>query len=225
MNLPRVFVSTPSHDGRVLLPYHVSAMNLASSGVANFVFSYAKGGGISVARNHAAHEFLNTKSEYLLTIDGDLRFGPEHLARLLSHNKDVVGAVYGHKYPGPLKLSGNALPGAAVDETTGLLEVRALGTGFLLVKREVMEAISDKLFYSERYRGRGEYEGQILTNIYGMGVCDRDKGGIGEHVTEDFMFARHARSCGYKVYCDTRFYLPHIGDIEYPTIKPEEVGV
>lgn len=217
---PKLFISTPCHDGRVLLPYHVSVLKIALCGRFTVTVNHAKGGGISVARNNGLHDFLKTECDYLLHYDSDIKSGPEYVERLMSHNVDIVGACYGWKTPGPLKLSGKPLAGAEIDEKNGgLLEVAAIGTGFLLAKRKAVQAIHASLT-NERYKGRQQYEGQVMTNVYGMGVMDRDDKGIGEYITEDFMFARHARACGYKVYCDTRFYLPHIGDIEYPTEKP-----
>lgn len=221
---PKLFISTPCHDGRVLLPYHVSILNIALSGLFRVTANHSKGGGISVARNNGLHDFLKTDCEWLLHHDGDIKSGPEYVERLMSHDVDIVGAMYSWKVPGPMKLSGSPLAGAEIDEERGgLLEVAAIGTGFLLVKRKAAETIHASL-KNERYHGRQQYRGQVMTNVYGMGVMERDRNGIGEYITEDFMFARHARNCGYKVYCDTRFYLPHIGDIEYPTEKPEEVA-
>lgn len=223
---PHIFISTPSHDGRVHLGFHISMLKLFDAKPCKVTVSHPKGGGISVARNHSAYEFLQSSCTHLFCMDGDLRFEPGMVQRILGHDLPVCGGIYFHKnLRNPPLISGNAMPGREPDTKTGLLECASLGTGFLCIKREVVKRVWEALPH-EHHKGKGEYAGKVLCNMFGMGVVTDPAMGIPEpeHITEDFMFCLHARRLGYKIWADTGFYLPHIGDVDYPVNLSREVA-
>lgn len=95
-------------------------------------------------RCHLVAKFLeNSIATHLLFIDSDIGFAPEDIFKLLLHDKDIVGGLYGKKSL-PIDFVVNVSP-EDVDEkgqikmVDGLIPVSRLGTGFMMIKRNVFE--------------------------------------------------------------------------------------
>jgi hypothetical protein len=84
--------------------------------------------------------------DHLLFLDDDQVFDPDLLERLLAHQLDVVGALVPGKHAPFLPYLGAGGP-TAPTEAPGLLEVEATGTGALLVRRRVFEALEPPYFW------------------------------------------------------------------------------
>jgi hypothetical protein len=93
---------------------------------------------VSRVRNWLTAEFLATDCTHCLWIDCDVIFNPQDAVRLASHDEAIVGGFYTRKKDGELSLVAEFLPGSLPDER-GLLHVRYMGAGFLLVRRDVFE--------------------------------------------------------------------------------------
>jgi hypothetical protein len=92
----------------------------------------------------------------------------------------------------------------------GLIEVLYAGTGFMLVRREVYEAIREKLqlpLCNERFGG------PTLTPYF-LPMIREDEPGYW-YLAEDFAFCERARQCGYKILIDTTARLQHFGGYGY----------
>ena len=129
---------------------------------------------ITRARNTIASNFLTYKDnkgklDYLLFIDADIQFHPDAVLRLLLHDKDVVTAAYPMKVIDFTNIENQALPAQelAVQVTSyainlkfdseeqrengqlrlkdGLLELVDGATGFMLIKRHVLEMMRDAM--------------------------------------------------------------------------------
>lgn len=165
------------------------------------------GAGVINARIVAANRFLETDCSHLLTIDSDVvNWTPDVIQQLLKHDKDVIGAFYTKKQK-KLDYVCAALPDKPEPDKEGLMEVARLGTGFLLVKRKVLEKMKEKWKDSETFVN---VQGKELFNFYPMGVRNR------EYVSEDWFFCDRARELGYKIYGDTNIVLGHLGEAIYP---------
>ena len=92
---------------------------------------------ITRGRNNLVAKFLfNQQATHLMFIDTDLGFDAESILRLICANQDIVGGVYPMKRI-PIRYVINTVPNPIVNGD--LVEVSTLGTGFMLVKREVIE--------------------------------------------------------------------------------------
>ena len=94
---------------------------------------------ITRGRNNLVAKFIfNQQATHLMFIDVDLGFDAESILRLLVANQDVVGGVYPMKRI-PIRYVINTVPNPVVQGD--LVEVSTLGTGFMCVKRGVIEAM------------------------------------------------------------------------------------
>ena len=173
---------------------------------------------ITRARNMCVASFLNDSQNYthLMFIDSDIGFRPIHLAMLLGRDKDVVGGVYTAKKM-PVRIIANDWVGDATDD--GLHEVQKIGTGFLMIKRQVFEHLSA--------------HHSVVPFNWEVGMLDEAKTNIktyfdtavrdGRYLSEDWFFCENWRDMGGKVWCDTNVELVHTGTFEYGLGAQEEL--
>lgn len=138
-------------------------------------------------RERLAERAIEGNYDYLFFVDGDMCFAPEVLDRLLSRNKDIVGANYYrrniHKET-VIKFEEN---GEFVNKEIpeDLFECASLGTGCMLISVNALKNIPKPLF-EFNYKGK-------------------DMG-------EDVYFCLKAKDAGYKIYCDPTVDVGHIGE-------------
>jgi predicted O-methyltransferase YrrM len=106
-----------------------------------------------VGRNKIVRSMLNSDAEWLLFLDDDQAFAPDLLLRLLSHNQDVVAGLYTQRVApfAPImydKRRGKQyVPVVLPDHPNGgLVPIVAAGTGAMLIRRAVLEAMADPWF-------------------------------------------------------------------------------
>jgi len=93
------------------------------------------------ARNEVVRAFLYSDCTDLVFIDADVIWTPPDLVRLCQHDADVVGAVYPYRRESDDALPVRLLQGDPRPEN-GLVEVEGLPTGFLRIRRHVLEKIA-----------------------------------------------------------------------------------
>jgi hypothetical protein len=137
---------------------------------------------IAANRNGLLSDFLANKSlEWILFLDSDMTPEPGTACRLLSHNVDVVGALY-YSRDGKYTPMYGELQGEQVETSaTGLRKVEWVGTGCMLIRRKVFEAMQPPYM-------------EFLAP------------GLGE----DVFFCRKARQLGFNVYVDTALCAGHM---------------
>lgn len=175
------------------------------------------------ARNVLTHQFLESKATHLMWIDSDIGFKATDIVSMLIADRDIVCGIYPKKEVDwvrvaeavkagvpPEELSNHAglfavqliddsARGLATDPD-GLLEVAAGGTGFMLIKRGVFDALSDVV---------PEYvPDQIPIKEYYATTTDPESGRL---ITEDYHFCSLARSRGFKIYAAPWVHLGHAG--------------
>lgn len=224
-----IFIGTPCHDNRWHCMYGMSLIRLVGTGRLSITTAKVSGGGVHKARNNIAHDFLKSGHTHLLFIDSDIEFQPEQVFQLLARNLPIVASPYPHKKPAdPITntpmWSARAIDGE-VPNAVALQKVAAVGTGFLLIKREVFEAIIKKfgpeITYVEDWN---EGAGETKHDFFREGVVDdKEFGWVGPtFVTEDFYFCYMARKCGYEILVDCSSYVRHWeGSRGYPEVPPK----
>lgn len=153
---------------------------------------------ITRARNYLVDEFLRSDFTHLLFIDSDICFDPQDVLALIALDKDIIGAPYPKKSinwrnigtalvknpsmnPGELDaLTGdyvfNPVPGTKSFRVTEPLEVMEIGTGYMLIKREVFEKFEKaypKLNYKPDHVGQANFDGSRYIHAYFDTVIDR----------------------------------------------------
>lgn len=188
-------------------------MHLARSGVRNMLVGQ-QCTNIYKGREKVTDQFLETDGTHLLFIDSDETFAPETAMRLLQDDLPVVSGVVYQRNPPPapciykqIKDSVYHFPMAQelqnwfrdneipqfrepcvlnLPDEMSIWEVDEVGTGCLLIKREVLEDIGEPRF-------------DIMPgHFWGM--------------TTDILFCRRAKEAGYKIHADLRVQLGHLTD-------------
>ena len=123
-----------------------------------------------------------------------------------THNLDIVGGFYAKKKAGPAEWVCNSFPETMPQDKNGLIEVRRLGTGFLMIKRKVLEKMRREFPNIDYINPEGKQRCRFFTEW----VVNK------EYVPEDWYFCDRAREAGFKVYGDGKTILGHIGSAVYP---------
>ena len=202
-----ILFSTPCYSGQCTTAYLMSMMRLQSELLGaglehDFNFGWNESL-ITRARNEMAMWFIKTKFERQMWIDADIQFEPEDVAKLWNLDADIAVAAYAMKLPDkPLSAWKNGKLVKLEECPSEPFEVDYAGTGFMLVKRSVYEALMPT---TQSYEGNtGRAHAFYLTPIH-----DDD------FESEDYHFCRRAREAGFKIMMDPSIKLGHIGQYRY----------
>lgn len=159
------------------------------------------------ARNNLVAKFLaNPSATHLMFIDADIAWEPESVLRLLLHDKGVVCGAYPMKSE-PIRYVLNILPGAKHHDP--LYEVSTSGTGFMLIKREIIEALVDAM-PELKYRDSLNLGEQYEPYMYALFDTVIDE--HGHYLSEDWTFCKRVREVLKKpIWIDTGIKLDHLG--------------
>ena len=204
-----ITIGYPCYDGRCEFQAAQNifmAMGSANSRVANV--KYLPGDSlVSRARNKITAAFLSGDTEYLLFIDSDILFNVAHIERLREWDKGVIGGVY-FKKKIPYEAVANSHNSTDDD---GLYLMNEIGTGFMMIRRDVFDAIREK-FPEKAYKKEGDEQDLDAGyfDYFPVGVHN------GRYLSEDYYFCQMARDCGYNIYYDTSIIVSHRGSATYP---------
>ncbi|CAN5580276.1 hypothetical protein BH10PSE5_BH10PSE5_22010 [soil metagenome] len=162
-----IFLATPCYGGLAHIHFMRSVLNLQAACAARGVgLTVELGGGdalITRARAAMADKFLKSGASHLLFVDADIGFKPEQVFRLLDADRDLVGGVYPIKSidwgkvrqavtEGKRDLMAASVgyvvrfiptPDSRVEvDDDGFGPVAYIGTGFMLIKRAVVEQVA-----------------------------------------------------------------------------------
>jgi hypothetical protein len=168
------------------------------------------------ARNTIVAHFLASDCSHLLFVDADIGFGAEAVLRLLAHDRPVIGGLYRRKrldredwaVEWALREDGTVRR----DPDTGALEVAAIGTGFLCLRRDALERMA-AAFPGTRYRPHPEgaaEEAAWHAHCYALFESGVDAA-TGAYLGEDYAFCARWRAIGGEVWCDPAILLEHHG--------------
>ena len=136
---------------------------------------------------------------HILFIDSDMTFPQDMIGRLLAHDVDIVAANCARRRmpTGPTAQNydenGKRQPVYTMPESIGLEEIGSVGTGIMLIKREVFQGMNEPGFDMPwEYDNRG-------------------------YMGEDVFFCKKAQELGFKVYIDhdVSKEIGHIGTFEF----------
>jgi glycosyltransferase involved in cell wall biosynthesis len=180
------------------------------------------------------------KPDYLLFIDADIEFEPTDVIRLLVHDKDVVVGAYPLKVVNYNNVENVALSAKEISENVtdyvinfefdseedrangsvtlhgDLLKVKDAGTGFMMIRREVLEemieAYKDEVSYIKDNKDLmpdGSVQ-KIPTEQYALfdTIIEPE---TRRYLSEDYTFCRRWQALGGKIWLDTKIVLNHIG--------------
>ncbi len=213
----RVFIAIPSGAGKPDVDHTVSLtdtlFNLYEAGMRPERRIIHGNCYVHLCRNLLTHQFMKSGCSHLFFWDDDVAAPPSALGRLLAYDRDIIVAPYPKKVaPGlsPTKTWPYSLTDG-VPDGFGLLECDMVATGFLLIKRKVIEALyekhADRLFYHEPY-------GDEVIDIFPTGLMpDFPKNAKGQAMWwgEDYAFSILAKRAGFRIWMDPVIPLIHVG--------------
>ena len=246
----KIFVGTPMYGGMCHGMYTKASCDLATTatkyGMDVKFFYLFNESLITRARNYLVDEFLRSPYTHLMFIDSDINFNPQDVlavASLCTEDKPIIGAPYpkkciawekvrnavdaglGDENPNELeKFTGdfvfNPVEGTTqikIDEPTEVLEV---GTGFVMIMREVFEKFRDEypqFSYKPDHNRSEHFDGKRYIHAFFDTVIDNElyagkgSGGSDRYLSEDYMFCQWARKIGFTTWLCPWMEVNHVG--------------
>lgn len=187
---------------------------------------------VSRARNNLVGRFLDghdgfdeagkpikTLHDWLLFLDSDLTFRPEHVQMLYDLGVARGVGIYCGTYPIKQirpKIVINTLPGLTPGED-GTVKVREAGTGFMLIHREVFERMRERFREEiEFIADTGDNREQKGWDFFSVGVRKDIHLERKRYLSEDWYFCQRWREMGGDIILQTKIQCGHIGQFTYP---------
>lgn len=174
---------------------------------------------------------MDTEATHLMFIDADIGFDPYSIVRLVQHDKPIVCGSYPMKGIHFEQLVGknidnvewaerlathhviNLMPSdqekfndadgpVEINAQNGLIELMDAGTGFMLIKREVIEKIIEA---NPQIAYQHEEDGSTWWAVFD---CEIDGG---RYLSEDYTFCRRWQRLGGQIWLDPQVVLNHQG--------------
>lgn len=248
---PFLFVATPMYGGMCHGTFAVSMIHMVNAFTEahmGFTFAYMMNESlITRARDSLAKDFLESPCTHLMFIDSDIGFNPQDIVRMVHADKDVICGLYPKKEINWVQVQDAAINGTSAQELhnyTGAFvmnavnptdtEVRGVlgepmeisngGTGFMLIKREVFEKLSETVpeYNSDMYFiVDTERKPRIIKQFFNTSI-DKDSGN--RLLSEDYHFCKIAREAGFRVYAAPWAELSHTGSYTFSGFLPREVA-
>ena len=186
---------------------------------------------IQRGRNLLAHQFMqNEAATHLMFIDADIKFNPADIVHMLRADKDIICGIYPKKEINWHTVEQAVKDGVPVDQLknkTGSMVVNLVGyegqvtvpahepleiwnggTGFMLIKKEVLVKMKEQL---PAYRNDVKVlSGEITDWITEYFACAIEPG-VQRLLSEDYYFCWKAREMGIKIYAAPWVNLGHFG--------------
>jgi hypothetical protein len=249
----KLFVATPMYGGMAHGLYIKACLDLQNImgkyGVEtkfSFLFNESL---ITRARNYLVDEFLRSDCTHMLFIDADVHYNAQDVVALLALDKDVIGGPYPKKAinwknvaeaarkhpdldPRELeKLVGeyvfNVVKGTKQFSVTEPLEVMEIGTGYMMIKREVFDKMRDAyptIHYRPDHAGQANFDGSRYIHAYFDTVIDTIDsivgGGSDRYLSEDYMFCQMWRKIGGQIYLCPWMRTQHVGTYAFTGDMP-----
>jgi hypothetical protein len=185
----------------------------------------------------------------MLFIDSDINFNAQDVVALMALEKDLIGGPYPKKAinwknvveaarkhpdlpPQELeKLVGdyvfNVVKGTSQFSVTEPLEVMEIGTGYMMIKREVFDKMKEAypmIHYKPDHVGQKNFDGSRYIHAYFDTVIDYKEsitgGGSDRYLSEDYMFCQMWRKIGGQIFLCPWMRTQHVGTYAFTGDMP-----
>lgn len=213
----RLFVATPTYGGMATTQYMAATLRLqeymTQRGISVRFMFIVNESLITRARNSLCHTFLQSDCTHMLFLDADIGYDAEDIFRMIVANVDVIGGSYPKKEINWKRVHEMAKLGAPTETLSAVAsnfvfnplnanaeykiyepnEVQEVGTGVLLIKRDVFTKMKEK--YDDWYLSDDNLNNkQKIYRFFDTQVVN------GRYLSEDYMFAHRWREMGGKIY-------------------------
>lgn len=204
-----LMIGIPAYDSKIDINSALNLLQVASkAGMHGISMQVAHISGCSIlpkARNTLIARFMESDCTDFLFLDTDVIFKPEDIYRLMAvaTDKDIVGGSYPKKnldteLAVDLVYSETGSP--IVESDFNLYEVQHLSTGFMLIRRHVIEKMMEQypeLMYAETH------EQLVCYALFDFQLVNQ------AYYGEDYIFCQRARALGFQIYVDPFINLGH----------------
>jgi len=234
--MTKLFIATPMYGGMCTGAYTQSLLNLPSimakediEVLMSFMFNESL---IQRARNALATAFMKSDCTHMMFIDADIRFNPHDILTMLKADKEIICGIYPKKeinWNTVKQAMDNGVDNADLKQYTGSfvvnlvgyqesvtvpvnqpVEIQNGGTGFMLIKREVFEALKQHVpYYMNDVADLGNTM-QAREQIYEYFATSIEEE-TERLLSEDYHFCAIYRKIGGRIYAAPWAQLAHIG--------------
>lgn len=197
-----IAVATPCYAGLTTKEFTQSMLALAASGTISHCL-IVEDSLITRARDRLVFEFLKTDCDTLLFIDADIGFNPALVREFVESGRHIIAADYRIKRDEPQSWVGVLAPSG---HGTEYFKASYVGTGFLMIHREVFEAIERNGIPSYRLDS-----GERCLQYFRSSIDEAS----GSLLSEDYHFSKLARDAGYEIWLKRDAGLRHVGKKVY----------
>lgn len=191
---------------------------------------------ISRARCHMVAYFMaNPDATHLMFIDADINFDPVDILHMIQHDKDIIVGAYPKKeldwdsmksyvergadtsvlkdtaanYALNFEWEFDEDNNATIQIEDGLVKLKDAATGFMLIKREVIEKMMDA--YPELYFNNDLNLADTFTPYTYLFFDCMHEPETKRYLSEDYAFCRRWQAIGGEVWLDPIVKLDHVG--------------
>jgi len=214
-----LFIAIPCYDHKVGVNLAFALAELQHAAISHGIsVQLAHMSGCSIlpkARNLLVDNFMKSGCDHLMFLDADMGFRPEHILRLMAFNQEpehgvIVAAGVTRKveektyavdiYPDEA--------GNIVMNDMGLLKVKRAGTGFMMIRRDVLQDMQDQ---HPEWKIQVKDKDALTDSMYCFfDFAMRPEGYTGE----DYIFCERVYAAGHEVWLDPTIELQHSARIE-----------
>jgi hypothetical protein len=169
-------------------------------------------------------------------IDADIAFNPNDIPRMVDADKDIICGIYPKKEINWVEVSEAVKKGVPTEHLqyhTGAfvlnlangeqsktgninepIEIANGGTGFMLIKRKVFEALADKVpsYTNDMYHAVDTVREVKVIKEYFATSIDEESNRL---LSEDYHFCKISRQAGFKVWCAPWASFSHTGTYNF----------
>jgi len=210
----KLFIGLPAYDFKVSVKMAISlaefCVKAQQHGVSIQMSNVSGCSVVSRVRNIIVNEFLESEAEHLLMIDSDMTFNADDIFRMLawSQTKPIVAGVGVARKKEKVYFSSldQDEDNNIIMDRMGLVKVKRVGTGFIMIQRKVFEVMRDA---HPEWKYMDQNTGKMLQSFFDF------KSTPDGYVGEDYVFCDRAHEHGFTAWVDPTIKLGHMGVMEY----------
>ena len=199
-----VMLATPALDGKVDIEFHHSIINTVRLGLMNEInfipITVGRDALIQRARNDLIQIAVESEFEFesMIWIDSDMEWDPQWTVDLVNCSHDVIGGTCRKKTDVEESYVVKILDIEKAEIEDGLIEVDALGTGFVKFSRKAFMSLWDNAIdYHESHKD--------CRMVFDIGIID------GVLYSEDTFVYSKLSAAGFEIWLDPAMTAAHHG--------------
>lgn len=209
-----IVIAFPAYTGQVhcgtMRSLIYDLMSLVNAGHMVRIVEEIGNADIARCRSMIVAKFLNSDATQLVMIDTDVCWEPGGLVRLVNHPVQFCAGAYpkrvGERPQFDLRMKDQKIQ--SLDPKTGLLEVEAVPTGFISMKRSMLEAMVKQ--YPESKFAFEQCPNGVAWDLFDA-FWETDGNGLRSKYGEDYSFCRRWRNMGGQIWVDPSISMGHLG--------------